>query len=125
MSLNLKLGEFDETSEIPPGQTYSDLHVLHILNEFLQPNSRKPLQETVDSILALLPENAPLSNEVWSAGTVIIEIAGQIPYSHPAQLKLAILVEQLSKADKFIDKPDEKVRKEPSLECPRRRMLSN
>ncbi|KAL2850447.1 hypothetical protein BJX68DRAFT_266656 [Aspergillus pseudodeflectus] len=79
MSLNLKLEGFDETSEIPPGQTYT-----------------------------LLPENAPLSNEVWSAGTVIIEIAGQIPYSHPAQLKLATLVEHLSKAEKFIDKPDEK-----------------
>jgi hypothetical protein len=119
MSLNLKLEGFDE-NEMPSGQTYSDLHVLHILNDFLQPNSTNSLQETVQSILALLPVNAPLSNEVWSAGTVIIEIAAQIPYSHPLQLKLANLVEQLSNADRFIDKPDEKVRKETFLECPQK-----
>ncbi|KAL6238379.1 hypothetical protein BDW75DRAFT_237479 [Aspergillus navahoensis] len=101
MSLKLKLEGYDESSEIPSNQTYSDFTIFHILNNFLQPNSAKSLLGTVQSILALLPENAPLSTEVWSAENVVIEIAGQTPYSHPAQLQLAVLVEQLAKADKL------------------------
>ncbi|KAL4916035.1 hypothetical protein BDW62DRAFT_203040 [Aspergillus aurantiobrunneus] len=77
-------------------------------SERLPPASTtESLHETVQSILALVPENAPGSTEVWSAGTVFIEVAGQIAFSRPSQLKLATLIEELSKADKFIYEPDE------------------
>lgn len=89
---------------------YSDDDFFVILNDFLQPETTKSLSETVQSLLALLPENAPGSTEIWSSGTVIIEIAEQIPYSHPSQWKLVSLVEEFSKADKFLSKwPDEMV----------------
>ncbi|KAL4806920.1 hypothetical protein BDV18DRAFT_138503 [Aspergillus unguis] len=81
---------------------YSREGVFAILNDFLQPESTMSLDKTVQSILALLPEKAPGSTEIWSAGTVIVEVAGQIPYSHESQLKLASLVEKLSWADKFL-----------------------
>ncbi|RDW70677.1 DUF3632 domain-containing protein [Aspergillus mulundensis] len=94
----------------PPGDNhartspYSQEAVFAVLNDFLQPESTKPLHQAVREILALLPENAPESTEIWSAGDIIIEVASQIPYSHPSQLKLAQLVEQLISAEKFLDK---------------------
>ncbi|BCS18854.1 DUF3632 domain-containing protein [Aspergillus puulaauensis] len=88
--------------------SYSDDKFFLILNDFLQPETTKSLNETVQSLLALLPENAPGSGEIYSAGEIIIEIAEQIPYSHPSQWKLIALVEQLSTKDKFLSKwPDE------------------
>lgn len=91
--------------------SYSDDEFFSILNDFLQPETTKSLNEIVQSILALLPENAPGSGEIWSAGSTMIEIAEQIPYSHPSQLKLAALIEELSKTDKFLSKwPDDMVK---------------
>lgn len=90
--------------------SYSDNKFFFILNDFLQPETTKSLNETVQSLLALLPENAPGSGEIYSAGEIIIEIAEQIPYSHPSQWKLVSLIEQFSIADKFLSRrPDETV----------------
>lgn len=81
---------------------------LHILQDFLQPSSRLTIKDTAHSILALLPKNAPYSTEIWSFGETCIEIAEQIPYDHPSQLKLAALFEELGKSSKFggLTKPE-------------------
>ncbi|KAL2841845.1 hypothetical protein BJY01DRAFT_236210 [Aspergillus pseudoustus] len=111
MSLHLKLEGFDEPSDLEKSSnpTSLDFRVFQVLNDFLQPSTTTSLDFAVQAILALLPENAPESSEVWSAGSVFVEIAGQIPYHHPSQLKLATLIEELSNADKFTQKrQDEK-----------------
>jgi hypothetical protein len=49
---------------------YSDSKVFLILRDFLQPDTTRSLESTVQSILDLLPENAPMSDEVWSVGQI-------------------------------------------------------
>jgi len=74
---------------------------LRILQGFLQPSSRLTIKDTAQSILALLTKDAPVSTEVWDFGETCIEIAEQIPYHHPSQIKLAALFEELGKSSKF------------------------
>lgn len=61
---------------------YSDTKVFLILQDYLQPDTEMSLDSTVQSILALLPDNASLSNEVNNLGEVCLELAEQIPYHH-------------------------------------------
>ncbi|KAK2768831.1 hypothetical protein FQN54_000691 [Arachnomyces sp. PD_36] len=95
------LGPNESTAYNYVGTTaYSNSRVFLILRDFLQPRSSKSLDETVKSILNLLPENAPESDEVWCVGQVILELADQIPYYHPSQVKLARVMEQLCRSKK-------------------------
>ena len=73
----------------------------HILRDFLQQDSRLTIEDAAQAVLTLLPENAPLSTEVWEIGEICIELAKQVPYYHPSQLKLAELFEKLGKSTKF------------------------
>lgn len=134
-SLNLKIEDFCDPASMPAeprtttpapktesenqsfaykdvgGTGYSDSKVFLILRDFLQPDTTKSLAFTVESILDLLPKNAPMSNEVCSAGEVCLELAEQIPYHHPSQIKLARVVEELSRSAKVTQPPDQKVSK--------------
>lgn len=85
---------------------YCDTKVFRTLEDFLQPDSKRSLESAVQSILALIPENASQLNEVGSAGEVFLEIAEQIPYHHPSQIKLARLVEQISRSAKLTGASD-------------------
>jgi len=91
----------------------SDTKVFQILQEFLQPDTKTSLEAAAQSILALLPENAPLSNEVSGAGEVCLELVDQIPYHGPSQIKLARLVGELSRSAKLTSRPDSRVRRPP------------
>lgn len=79
---------------------YSSDKLFVILRDFLQPDSTMPLKSAVDRIADLLPDNAPLSTEVWDLGTVCFEVAEQIPYHHPSMQKLARLLEALGQSTK-------------------------
>ena len=72
-----------------------------ILCEYLQPDTALTLASTTQSILDLLPEKAPHSTEVWSFGDTCIEVAEQIPYHHPSQLKLVGLLKYPGKSTKL------------------------
>jgi hypothetical protein len=98
---------------------YSEEKVFEILNDYLQPDTTSSLHSAVHSILALLPENAPLSTEVWNVGEVVLHLAKQIPYHHPSQIKLARIMEELTCSPKFASGLSEKV----SSAC--RKLLSN
>lgn len=80
---------------------YCGADIFHILNDFLQPNSQTMLQTAAKAILKLLLD-APYSNEVWKFGEIVIEIARQIPYHHPAHVKLARLMERVTSSKKFM-----------------------
>lgn len=83
---------------------FRGVDVFKSLNEFLQPNSDVSLETAAESILKLLPE-APYSNEVAEFGRIVIELARQIPYHHPAHVKLAALMEEVTMSTKLM-KPD-------------------
>lgn len=75
--------------------------VFKILRVFLQPNTVVTQQSAANSILDLLPDKAPESTEVWEFGELCIELAEQIPYHHPSQLKLVGLLHYLGMSTKF------------------------
>lgn len=79
---------------------FSESRVFLILRSFLQPSKTKSVEETVELILELFPENAPDSNEVACVGSVIMELADQIPYHHLSHIKLARVMEELCRSDK-------------------------
>lgn len=75
--------------------------IFQILQDFLQPSSRLTVEDAARSILALLPDKAPVSTEVWVFGETCLEIAEQVPYHHPSQIKFAALFRELGKSSKF------------------------
>jgi hypothetical protein len=88
---------------------YSDTKVFLILQDFLQPDTTTSLESAVHPILDLLPEDASMSNEVGLVGEICLELAEQIPYYHPSQIKLARVVEEMCRSSKLTHPPDETV----------------
>lgn len=75
--------------------------IFKILDDFVQPNTETDIYSAASSIFALLPKDAPLSTEVSNVGDIFLEVAGQVPYHHPSQAKLARLMERLMLSSKF------------------------
>lgn len=88
------------TIEKPTGNIVID-KTLDFLRDFLQPTTALSLRSTACSILDVLPDKAPNSTEVWCFGETCIDLAEQIPYNHPSQVKLAALLEYLGKSTKL------------------------
>lgn len=110
-SVKSRIGRQESSPYKTAGTTaYSDTKVFLILQDYLQPDTETTLEYAVQSILALLPDNASLSNEANDLGEVCLELAEQIPYHHPSQIKLARVVEELSLSAKLTDEPDSQVR---------------
>jgi hypothetical protein len=86
------------------GTNYSEAKVAAILRDFLQPDTKTSLQEAASFLLAPIPANASGHAEVCSFGGICVELAEQIPYHHPSQLKLVQLLHYLSRSPKFMDK---------------------
>jgi hypothetical protein len=86
------------------GTGYTEAKVASILRDFLQPDSKTTLQSAAQSLLVLIPSNASSNAEVRSFGDICVELAEQIPYDHPSQLKLVGLLQYLSTSPKFLDR---------------------
>lgn len=86
------------------GTDYSEARVAAILRDFLQPDTKLSVQEAAESLLVLIPANASNNAEVCSFGGICVELAEQIPYHHPSQLKLVQLLHYLSRSPKFMYK---------------------
>lgn len=74
--------------------------VFKILREFVQPATEQTLWGTIHDIRAILPD-APLSTEACITGDIILEIADQIPWHHPSQLRLAQIAHLLTTSSKL------------------------
>lgn len=72
--------------------------VFPVLRDFLQPDTTLSLESAAQSILENLPENAPMSNQVYTFCTLCFELAEQIPYNHPSQVKFARLLEYMGQS---------------------------
>ena len=80
----------------PENDDKTAMRIFHILQDYLQPESSALLQGTVHAVFDVLPKGKPGSNEVWNFGQACLDIAEQMPYWHPSQLKLVGLVAELS-----------------------------
>lgn len=96
-ALNLVMEEF---SDDPKKAKDVDQQAFTILRDFLQPDSKTSLNSASTSVLAFLPDKDPDGSSVSLFGEVCIELAEQIPYSHPSQLKLVRLLQELSTSPK-------------------------
>ena len=96
-SLHLRLG--DDEDPFAPGSY--ETKSFAILQDCLQPDTRLSQESTANSILDLLPENEPYPGNVWDFGGLCIELAEQIPYYHPSQLKLAELLRYIGMSTKL------------------------
>ena len=97
-SLNLFMHDEKDQFPIDP---YS-LKTFAILRDYLEPDTQLKLESTASSILNLLPENDPHHGiEVGSFSGLCIEMAEQIPYHHPSQLKLVELLAYIGISEKL------------------------
>ena len=88
-SLNLCLAE-PETYLQPEKQVHSTLL------EYLQPKKQcVTIESTATSLLNMLPKDKVESTEVWMFWKFCIDLAEQIAYHHPLQLKLVELMQYL------------------------------
>ena len=98
VSLELTVEEFSEDSE----QQAVDRRAFGILRDYLQPNSETSLDAASTSILNILPEEDPKELSILSLSELCVEIAEKIPYSHPSQLKLVRLLQQVAQSPKVV-----------------------
>jgi hypothetical protein len=96
---NLKPSSPD--SPIPKEYLPSDYKTFLVLRDFLQPYSTIRLGDAVDRILEVFPDGY---SDLQSINTVCFELAEQIPYRHPSQLKLARLLWLIGRSQKRIVK---------------------
>ena len=71
-----------------------------VLRDYLQLNSIE-VADAAESIVDILPDNEPGGRDVDAFEGLCIEIAGQIPYMHPAHVEFASLLEYLSHTTVF------------------------
>lgn len=109
-TLNSKFSHGTPAYKATGTSAFSIDKVFVILRDLLQPDTTLSLESAAESVLALLPEKAPLSTEIWSFGEVCFELSEQIPYHHPSQLKLARLLEYIGRSTKVNDKMTSKVK---------------
>ena len=86
-----------------PGFNPLEDKLLHILCEFLQPNTASIIVSTAQSVLDCLPVNDQQSRDVASFGATCVELAEQIPYHYPSMPKLVALIEYLGLSKTFVE----------------------
>ena len=97
-SLNLYLHDEKDSYPVDP----YELKTFAILRDYLEPDSQLRLESTAASILNLLPEKDPNhGSEVYDFSGLCIELAEQIPYHHPSQLKLVELLAHIGMSDRL------------------------
>ena len=85
-----------------PTNCIAEDRTYELLRDFLQPDCTESVEAMSYRILALLPdEKAPNSHQMQEISETLIDLAEQIPYHHPSQLKLVDLLEHLGSATKF------------------------
>jgi hypothetical protein len=99
--MDFKMGEL-------PAHIVTD-KTFRLLCDFLQPDTKLTMESTAEAILDLLPADNPRSLEVDCLGKTCINLASQIPYHHPSQVKLAAFLEHMGDSTKLGKAVNEKV----------------
>jgi hypothetical protein len=85
----------------PATTSFTATKIADILRDVLQPDSAMSLEDAANSLLAVIPVNAPQSGEVRVFGDYCLELAEQIPYNHPSVTKLPRLLRIMNVSSKF------------------------
>lgn len=75
-----------------------------IVEGFLQPNSTVTLKDVIDRLLDIFPDG-----DMRFINSICLELAEQIPYSHPSHAKLARLLWGVERSEARIEKMKRKV----------------
>lgn len=84
---------------ISKGILPTDYKTFFILQGFLQPHSTVALKDAIDRLIMF-----SLTGDMRFINSVCLELAEQIPYSHPSQAKLARLLWGVGRTEKRIEK---------------------
>lgn len=97
---------------IPKGILPTDYKTFLILQDFLQPHSTVIFKDAIGRLIDISPDG-----DMRFINSVCLELAEQIPYSHPSQAKLARLLWGVGRSETRIEKMKRNVcfRKSASL----------
>lgn len=102
-TLNLTMEDFDKVDAKKAAAektTFNVSRAFIIVRDFLQPESTIRLDAAADDIVAMLPDEVS-SVDSFEFSAMCVELAEQIPYSHPSHIKLARLVFRLARCQKL------------------------
>jgi hypothetical protein len=102
MSLNLRIDETDPTLKEVQGR-YSDWKAFCVLRRFLEPVGDLSIEQATALLHDMLPtrKEEHLGGQPSMFACVLLDVARQIPYAHPAQIQLVQLVRKLGKSDRL------------------------
>lgn len=101
-ALNLQIDETDPTLKKVYGR-YSDWKAFGILTRYLEPGSDLSEEQATELLYEILPkaDDKKLAGQPDMLGCVLLDIAKQIPYYHPSQIRLLKLFKHLGKTDRM------------------------
>lgn len=101
-ALNLQIDETDPTLKKVYGR-YSDWKAFGILTRYLEPGSDLSDEQATELLYEILPspDDKKLSGQPDMLGCVLLDIAKQIPYHHPSQIRLLNIFKHLGKTDRM------------------------
>ncbi|KAJ5176593.1 uncharacterized protein N7482_002470 [Penicillium canariense] len=92
----------DRSNKQPPSDPEcTQEKVFGVLRDFLEPKSPLPLDLAVESLLKLLPTDAPDSEEIWRFGEDCFELAEMSSFKTSSHSRLAQLLEALGLSSHF------------------------
>ncbi|KAK1770168.1 hypothetical protein QBC33DRAFT_609500 [Phialemonium atrogriseum] len=95
------LKPFKSVKGAPKG-TNAEIKFANLLRDYVQLGDKRSVEDIAKEILAILPANGQYSTEMSAFSQLCVEIAVQIPYHHPSQMKLAYLLQYLARSPKFV-----------------------
>lgn len=101
-SLNLT---FDETDiDLTPDRNgYSDLNAFRVLKRYLEPDGDLSMKQATKLLHEMLPSKEKKRGNIGQPdlfSIVFLDVAAQIPYHHPAQVRFVRLIKYLSASDR-------------------------
>lgn len=107
--LPLTVEGFGEDEPEAPATKYTKDKAFTILRNYLQLDTSQSEDQAAQNILVMIPDETS-SGQIWEFGEMCFELAEQIPYNHPAQIRLTRLLERMGTSTKIhIIFKDEKV----------------
>lgn len=92
--------------DVPEGYDSIDYKIFLVLSHFLQPDSTLSSIDAAEHVISVFPYKYPDLRQLIS---VCFEIAEQIPYHHPSQIKLVRLLWIVGRSAMHFEKPYQKV----------------
>lgn len=99
MSAPLKLQR--ESPDLEVFDKYETVKAFQVLKQYLE-TEELSLWEAASQLYQMIPDyKTQIGAEEDDLGSVVIDIAEQIPYSHKMQIKLVDLMKELARGDRF------------------------